>query len=307
MRIAVYTDNQEIGPFELEAFRDLVRMGSIPSCAYARFEDSTEWVTVDEFVLRLPVEPMAATPARRSLVPPVPEPKTPPSLISSFAYPFKGNGWILLTTGTVFFGILDFASAFAGPAAILVAVFASGYMLSYLKSIILASAQGEEEMPAYPEFSSFSDDILTPFLQMMTPIVLCLMPGLFWFFRAVAALDHGGTVGAVVLPLVLVVVGALYLPMALLGVAMMDTVGGVNPVLVIPSILRIPGSYLAACFVLFLAVGGAMVFDILMGGLAKIPILPGALSGFVGLYLLAVEGRILGLIYLRNQRVLSWF
>jgi hypothetical protein len=96
--------------------------------------------------------------------------------------------------------------------------------------------------------------------------------------------------------------------MAFMAVAMFDSLGAVNPLLLIPSILKIPKEY-ALAIVLFVVILilrwlGETVLPDLLG----IPyILPSIFANFFGLYLLAVEMRILGLLYLTKKDELGWF
>ena len=101
--------------------------------------------------------------------------------------------------------------------------------------------------------------------------------------------------------------GCVCFPMAFLAVSMFDSVAAVNPLLVIPSILRIPLQYLLTVLLL----GGVLALrwagEAFLENLLPIPILAGIVLGFAGLYLLTVEMRILGLLYLANKDRLGWF
>jgi len=94
--------------------------------------------------------------------------------------------------------------------------------------------------------------------------------------------------------------------MALLTVAIADSVAGVNPVVVLGSIAKIPGQYAATC-------GMFLVVLILTGGcnwlleLVKLPIISSMVSSFIGLYGLTVQMRVLGLLYRCNKKKLRWF
>ncbi len=100
--------------------------------------------------------------------------------------------------------------------------------------------------------------------------------------------------------------GASYFPMAFLAVAMFDSVAAVNPLLVIPSILKVPLEYLLT----LLLFGSA--FAVRWAGNQVLPqvmprLLAGVVSGFIGLYLLTVQVRILGLLYRSRRSALGWF
>jgi pSer/pThr/pTyr-binding forkhead associated (FHA) protein len=74
------------------------------------------------------------------------------ALPGAFAFPFRRNGLILLASGAVFFVILNFASRFVGIVGVVIGVFCSGYLFTFLKCIITTTALGDDEMPDWPEF-----------------------------------------------------------------------------------------------------------------------------------------------------------
>jgi hypothetical protein len=102
----------------------------------------------------------------------------------------------------------------------------------------------------------------------------------------------------------------LYFPMALLGVAMFETLAVANPVFVIGSIFRAPAGYWVVA--LFFA---ALVFSAGGSRLDPGPIPPkpemvqmasGAVLSFVGYYLALVWIRLLGLFYRHYREDLAW-
>ena len=227
----------------------------------------------------------------------------------AFVYPFKGDGVILLAAGTIFYAIINAASFFAQFALLYGAVvilmltgFAMGYLISYLRSIVASSAAGKEELPNWPDFTEFYGDIMAPFLQFLGTLLVCFLPALaVWLF---VARDHPLAVPARVAAILF---GCVWFPMAFLAVTMFDSLAALNPLLIFLSIIRIPVQYLLT--VLLLA--GLLVLRSTGQGLLErllpIPILGGLVVGFAGLYLLTVEMRILGLLYLANADRLGWF
>ena len=93
--------------------------------------------------------------------------------------------------------------------------------------------------------------------------------------------------------------------MALLAVAVTDSFLALSPHIVVPAIVRIFFPYLVACLILaaLAALRMGMVY-----GLAKVPILllPIVIDGFVSLYFLIVEMRILGLLFRSYRGRLGW-
>ena len=115
------------------------------------------------------------------------------------------------------------------------------------------------------------------------------------------------------------VFGALYFPMALLAVAMKDTPLAANPLVVLPSIFKAPLEYLvtvllmAAVLALYnsgeLLISAVFPRGLLSHSMAKLFGFMGAWAFwyFLQLYLLAVNMRILGLLYLTKKRKFGWF
>jgi hypothetical protein len=94
--------------------------------------------------------------------------------------------------------------------------------------------------------------------------------------------------------------------MAFLAVTMFDSLAAVNPLLVMPSIFKMPLEYLLTIFLC----GGALAVYVV--GQKFLPlVMPGfvaaVLSNFVWLYLLVVEMRLLGVLYRARSVELGWF
>jgi hypothetical protein len=116
----------------------------------------------------------------------------------------------------------------------------------------------------------------------------------------------------------LFVLGSIYLPMGFLAVAILDTLKALNPLVIVPSILRVPLAYLVTLVLL------ASVYGIRFGG--DLVIAWAFQEGFstksmatlflmlvvkvfwsvAGFYLLVVTLRILGLLYLTKKATLGW-
>lgn len=215
-------------------------------------------------------------------------------LAGAFVYPFKRDGLILVIAGTLFFALVGIFASFS----FIIAIFAGGYFCAYLQKIIQSSAQGDDGMPAWPDVSSFGEEVLQPFLQFLGTFLLCLAPGILGI--RFGPPDFKGYFYALYL------LGGLYLPMALLTVAMHDTIAALDPRIVLSSILRVPLGYAGVCVTLAAIVG----VDLGMGWLANsigMPIATSLLTGFVSLYLQVVAMRVLGLFYYCQKDRLKWF
>ena len=232
---------------------------------------------------------------------------------SAFLYPLKGDGVMLVATGTIFYGLINAARFLArsaggvfGVVALVflgvLGVFGTVYLICYLRRILTSSAMGEEAMPDWPEVSEWSGDIVMPFLQFVGTVVACFLPAI-----AVAlfvAPDHPWKGSALVAAGLF---GCGYFPMAFLAVSMFDSVGAVNPLLVVPSIVRIPLHYLVTVLLLGGVLAARWAGGYLLPMVLPVPMVPTIVAGLIGLYLLTVEMRILGLLYVINKEELGWF
>ncbi|MDE3066219.1 MAG: FHA domain-containing protein [Verrucomicrobiota bacterium] len=240
-----------------------------------------------------------------------PEPSFFSMARGAFAYPLQGDGVILLVGGTIFLLVIDgakyvlrFVPGYGWVLLLLLTVFGTGYLAAYLRRILTDTAAGEKAMPDWPEFTDFSS-ITSPFFQLVGTVVFSFAPAIALTIYAMTAKEGGAWLGWATTACILF--GCAYFPMAFTAVAMFDSIGAVNPLLIVPSILRIPLEYLftVALFAVILLVrwlGRTFLPDIL-----PVPVLPAVLSGLLGLYLLAVEVRVLGQLYWAKKGELGWF
>ena len=221
----------------------------------------------------------------------------------AFTYGFRRDGLILLICGTIVFSLLEIAQMVLGAlryagifglAYLIVIAMSGGYLFAFMQAIITSSAQGETEMPPWPEVSNFLGDILGPFFRLVVIVIACAGPGL-------VLLTVSPAIGIPVLLL-----GIFCLPMALLTVAMADGLAGLNPLVIFSGIAKVPGQYICICLV-FLAVLAVQRGGELLLAQSPVPILPTVVATFLSLYGLAVEMRLLGLLYYTNRERLAWF
>jgi hypothetical protein len=227
----------------------------------------------------------------------------------AFSYPFKKDGAILLGCGTVVFGFLagarwvlftgikgmGFLGASFWVTFFLCVVMTVGYLFAFMQSIIQSSARGDPAMPDWPEISAFWDDMVVPFFQFTCIWCLCLGPGI--------------AVMLLVTPLAgvpLIFLGLLCMPMAILTVAMADSIIGFNPFTIFSGIGKVPLPYLTICGIFLVIIALVHGIQMLLAW-TDIPILPTVISTFISLYGITVEMRLLGLLYHTNKAKLAWF
>lgn len=226
------------------------------------------------------------------------------SLASALTFPMKGKGWAVVLGGAAFLWIAGLLAhvPFAGMGASLIGLVLSGYYAAYYLRVISSSARGEEDLPDWPDFRSFWDDIWVPLIQFLAPFVLCvILPmalgmNLPWMhqeelvgMKAFGAVEIWGYLGL------------LYLPMALLAVGMCQSLWAVSPHVVIPAIVRTLPDYLVVLLAWLVVVPA--VSKLFAGALAPLLRLPFGdfLAAAVSLFFLLVQMRMLGLLYRRHR------
>jgi hypothetical protein len=147
--------------------------------------------------------------------------------------------------------------------------------------------------------TEFWSDILLPFLLFAGTAVVSFAPAI------VAHVILRGTEMLLPFLIVALVFGAIYFPMALLAVAVSDNFLALSPHIVVPSMFRVFVPYLVVCSMLGVLVGIRFGLEVALD-FVPIPLLPSIILGFVSLYLLTVEMRVLGLLFNSYRTRLGW-
>jgi len=225
-----------------------------------------------------------------------------------FAYPFKGAGPFVLIVSMVVLAALGFLS---GGMSFFASMLFYGYLFAFMQNIIHSTASEDEELPGWPAW----DDIGGCATRLAGALLFSFGPaiGLFWY----AIYNEEPTAGVWMLPAM--IFGCFYFPMALLAVAMKDSPIAGNPLVVLPAIVKVPLEYIVAVVLMAAVIAvrqaGEMALvamfpkGMLTHSIAKLFEMFGArlLWNFVALYLLAVNMRILGLLYVTRKRRFGWF
>lgn len=230
-----------------------------------------------------------------------------------FKYPFSEGGvTMLILGGFLFFGLdllitygwkMRFLMLKASSSVGILALFSAGYLCAYLQKILIASAQGEDHLPGWPDFTDWRDDIIVPFRLAIAAGVASFLPAFgYMTFHVVRDSEMS-------LPILfpLFALGFLYFPMALLAAAMSNNWFAVNPLVVLPAITRLNLQYVLTTAVFFGLVLARFLCETLLHAVLPIPILPTLLSSLIALYFLIVEVRLLGILYHANRKRLGWF
>ena len=183
-----------------------------------------------------------------------------------------------------------------------------------MQNILHATAVGDDTLPELPSMSNFLEDLLLPFFRLLGVVLVSFGPalGLMWY----AIANEQPAAGIAMIPAV--AYGCLYFPMAFLAVAMLDSIAAVNPLLVVPSILKAPLEYLVAVVLLGFVYGvrwlGDWVVDtvfarsLLSESMVEfiLMVVVRSLWAFLALYLLTAGIRVLGLLYVDKREEFGW-
>src|SRR5690606_30526143 len=113
-----------------------------------------------------------------------------------------------------------------------------GFVFLFMQNIIHTTVADEKEPLSFPS----ADGLFGAFFQLAGTILVSFgLP--IGLFAAKAFGEVDIPPAAIIASMIL---GCFYFPMAFLAVAMKDTVMAANPMIVIPTILRIPLEYLVA-------------------------------------------------------------
>jgi hypothetical protein len=301
-QLLLLQNGQQVGPFPRDAIQAMLESGSVTRDDYVWGEGMAEWATLG--VLMPDVVPGSA-----SSVAPATEPaassSTPKqgfgSFISdAFSYPFRGDGVIILILGTLVFTVLNFAGRFSWY----VSIAAWGYLMLMLQSVIHGTAMGEQTVPKWPDFDGMGE-LAGKWFQWMVALALCMGPALFFLIRWNITEDDSLLIWVILFGFS----GAVYFPMGILGVAMYDSLVALNPMLVVRSILRVPGHYVLTLLV-FAGLIAVKAFTVRLSD-----VLPGVVGGIIGhvvdefdeLWSAIFLARVLGGLYYVNRKKLGWF
>lgn len=218
-------------------------------------------------------------------------------ILDAFTYPLQGQGILLLTIGTIVFSFLSFVSSISMFGYIGHFLLA-GYLCAFYQNVVQTSADGEGELPNWPDFTDFFLDIVAPMVQIMGCFVLCLAP-------AAAYRLWVASVPTDPIFWCLLLAGLMYLPMGLMAVSLTQSLKAMNPIVLVPSMRKVIADYAVVVAVLMVSAGlSSGVKSVLV---TTIPIAGSVLAWLASMYFATVQFRLLGLLYYRHQDELDWF
>ena len=234
-------------------------------------------------------------------------------LPGAFVYPFKGFGVAIIILAALLFGGVAYMvniGVLAGPFGWALRVAVYGLLFLFMQNIVFTTTSDENEPLGFPDASEVFGAAFQLSGTILISFGLALGLLLARFFGADIPLP--AIIAAAIL-------GCLYFPMAILAVAMKDTVWAANPLIVIPTILRMPLEYFVTTILTMtifgLRLGGGMLSDSAGGDTLTTKHMSTlftslgvqAVWALVSVYLLSVNMRILGLLYNAKRERFGWF
>ncbi len=229
-------------------------------------------------------------------------------LPGAFLYPFKGAGILSLLCGTVALMAVNFVSG--GILGVVFQVCLYGFVFLFMQNIILTTTSDENDELAFPEASG----LVGAAFQLAGTVIMSFWIAIGLNIARLCGVDipAAAIMGAVIL-------GGIYFPMALLAVAMKDSIAAANPLVVVPAMLKAPAKYAVTVALLLGVFGFRQAGDLISGGAGRLALTTRnqntfilaigfrVVWTFVSIYLLCVTMRLLGLFYNGSKRELGWF
>jgi hypothetical protein len=218
----------------------------------------------------------------------------------ALSYPIRRGGWIMIVIGALLSAIIDAvkSSPMIGIVGLVVAIAGMGYFGAFYLDIVSTTMVEQDNVPDWPSFNNYWDDIFAPFLRLLSLVVISFGPAFAFTFFAdpTARWSQSAFWG-------LIAYGCLYFPMSVLAVQAFGGLGAALPHVVFPGLARAMPNYLVA------VVGLVIVYVALKFGqayAADVPYVGWFLAAAVSIYVLMFQGRLIGLIYLDKRDALGW-
>jgi hypothetical protein len=207
------------------------------------------------------------------------------------------TGLAMIVTGAIFSLVMNLAS-FAPVLGLAASLFGAGFFCGFYLDIVSSTMVGTDRVPDWPSLSDFSDDIAMPFLRVVGLVLISFGPALaVFYFLEEKQPEFPWALGAAL------VWGAFYFPMALLGSVACGNLFGALPHIVLPGIFRALPGYLLAVPGLAIAVAAGEAAQEFGG---RIPFVGWLVAAAVGVYVLMMQARLIGLIYRDKREELGW-
>ena len=213
-----------------------------------------------------------------------------------FTYAYRGSGkyiFLLCVILSIVAKLVGFAPLLGPLAAILL----FGYFCAVYYQMVQSSATGGQEAPEFPDTANIMEDIFWPMCQIIAVFLVSFGPLIgYSFWVGEAGFDN--RIGNILLA-----IGVIYFPMAMLAVVVLGYTGAMSPHIVIPSICCGGWNYWIGVLLLCVLYFGRSIAQSMMSGYF---IFGHIVMSIIGIYIMMTNARILGLVYRERQEELAW-
>jgi hypothetical protein len=218
-------------------------------------------------------------------------------MFDALFYPLRGSGWIMVMLGTLL-SVVFHVSSNSPILGLPVAIFGGGYFVAFFFEIVTSTVNREEDCANWPSISQWWD-LIPPVLRFYGALLVSFLPALgytFWLAKNGEQPDLGllGCLGF----------GALYFPMAILGIIEFGSFTGALPHIVMPAIFRSLPGYLFALVALAVVVALPFYAEKWSVGIRY---WHWVISPAISLYGMMAEARFIGLLYVKYEERIGWF
>lgn len=222
-------------------------------------------------------------------------------LLDILSYPWRGSGkyMLIICAGLSVAATLAGLAPFIGGIASLIL---AGYFCALFFRLVETSASGAAEAPDFPEVSHLMQDIIVPMLRTLAVGLISFGPALLYLLWA-GPRQEDSLVANLLLAL-----GTIYAPMALLAVAVRDDSTSLSPHIVLPAIFRGGWVYWVAVLYTVLQYVVQLYLERQLTGPMTVGqmLLSHLTLSFAEAYLLMAHARALGLVYQVRGEKLGW-
>ncbi len=225
---------------------------------------------------------------------------------SAWRYPASTEGIVILAAGAILLWLIEVASILAGFVPLFgwlvggfLSLLCAAMTFSFVQSVIYETAMGSDRVPDWPDVSDLQDDFLKPLWHLVSVLVMGLPVAVLWMVRDILP-DWPTWVWVAAATW-----SAAYLPMSLLSLSLFNTVGALDPRVVLPSLVRV-GPLYWVCVLWLLALAAFATGIMLLWQRILPAFVAGLFQYFALLYALLWGARVLGLLYRLRKDRLGW-
>lgn len=216
------------------------------------------------------------------------------SYLSSLGYPFRERPAVFFFGVMILWAML--LALWAPVIGVIANLFLMGYMCAFFMKMVQQSALGEDGICLFPDFESFFETIVMPYIRCIVCCVVSLLPLIiFGNMTDWGDDDFPGydlvLWGTLVFPI-------LYLPAAFMRTAVLESFSGLSLRAWWRMCRRMPWAYLG--LVLCFCTGGLVLYLLPSGYLLNFAMVP------VQLYIICVLMNICGRFMLKHEDAMGW-